>query len=115
MSGREEVDVWSAMLGVLADAQPEAFTTAVVEGAFGRKAHTDTLILVCLKDIPDPRATGVLIRALDASDWPARYHAVRGLAGRDTDETNGALARALDDPEEMIRTEACRALRRKRR
>ena len=112
MSGREEVDVWSAMLGELAKAQPQAFTAAVVGGGFGRQAHTDTLILVCLKDIDDPRGTEVLIRGLATNDWLVRYHAVRGLAGRDSDEARAALVRALDDPEEMIRAEARQAMRR---
>jgi hypothetical protein len=55
MSGREEADVWSVMLGVLAEAQPQAFLTAVVDGALGDDPHTDTLILVCLADPPRTR------------------------------------------------------------
>ena len=48
MSGREEADVWSVMLGALADAQPQAFIGAVEDGALGEDPHADTLILVCL-------------------------------------------------------------------
>ena len=70
MSGREEADVWSVMLGALADAQPQAFIGAVEDGALGGDPHADTLILVCLADIDDPRATRVLIRGLEDEDWP---------------------------------------------
>jgi hypothetical protein len=112
LAGREEVDVWSAMLGQLARAYPDAFLDAVEDG---RLSHPDTLTVVCLGWIDDPRATALLARASTAGDWLVRYHAVRGLAGRADDTAQAALAHALDDPEEMIRSEAARARRRRRR
>ena len=106
LAGREEVDVWSVMLGELARAYPDAFLDAVEDG---RLSHQDTLTVVCLGWIDDPRATDLLATASTARDWLVRYHAVRGLAGRADERAQAALAHALDDPEEMIRTEAARA------
>jgi len=111
MAGREEVDVWSAMLGELSRASPEGFLDAIEDG---RLSDVDTLIVVCLHAIDHPRATAILTRAVGCRDWLVRYHAVRALAGRDSDEARAALVRALDDPKEMIRAEARRAMRRTR-
>ena len=47
----------------------------------------------------------MLIRGLEDEDWLVRLHAVQGLAGRTTEDAREALTRALEDEEEMIRTE----------
>ena len=112
LSGREEVDVLSAMLGELARAYPDAFLDAVEDG---RLTDLDTLTVVCLGWIEDPRATALLARASTAGEWLVRYHAVRGLAGRADEGAQAALAHALADPKEIIRTEAARAKTRTRR
>ncbi len=99
---RESIDCWSHAIASVAWANPALYVDQLTE--------LDTLDVVILGDIDDPRVVEILAGALDSDEWLIRYHAVRSLAKRPEPEARQHIQRALTDPEELIRQEAGKAL-----
>lgn len=101
--GRESVDCWSHAISVVAWANPEIYVDQLTE-------RPNTLDVVILATIDDPRVVGILRRALESDEWLIRYHAVRSLGSRAEPEAREHIGVALNDSEEMIRREAAEVL-----
>jgi hypothetical protein len=112
--GREMVDAWAGLLGMLAAAYPVGYLDEVRAGRV-RLGDQPTLELVILGGIDRPEAAELLRGYRHSDDWLVRYHVVRGLSGRTDPASIAAVEEAATDREQIIRDQATKAMRTRRR
>jgi HEAT repeat protein len=98
--GREQVDRWSAALGVVAAAQPHVFMDLMA----GR--DTPLEVIAMLGEVADERAVDILIARAADPDYLVRYNAVQSLARRRDQRSHAALESAVRDKSFVIRAAA---------
>jgi HEAT repeat protein len=98
--GREQLDRWSAALGVVAAAQPRVFMDLMA----GRSTPLE--VIAMLGEVDDERAVDILIARATDPEYLVRYNAVQSLARRRDRRSRDALESAVRDGSFVIRAAA---------
>jgi HEAT repeat protein len=106
--GRDLVDHTTALIGAIAEAEPETFLEVFEDDRY----RANSLVLGGLGRIDDPRATRRLARAAGSTDQWVRMDVAFGLGRRASSIASATLARLLNDREFLVRNHALKSLAR---
>ena len=105
---RDLVDNTTALVGAIAEAEPEAF----LEVFEAQRFRANGIVLVGLGHIDDPRATRRLARVAESTDPSVRMDVAIGLGRRPSSIASTTLGRLLGDDDYLVQNHALRSLAR---